>query len=530
MMLAMRRAVLLCAAAILAWQPAHAGEQPRAEDSKQERSRQKPTISKATTYFTEPLTAAGDVDYAAAINGQLSRGVTPENNANVLFWKAMGPEPVLSLVAPEFFKWLGMAVPAEQGDYFLDLSEYLEQVLGIKSDNPEFRQIDEHQGLAIERPWKSDQYPRIAAWLKANEKPLALVVAGTKRSEYFAPLVNPKDVSTSLVSVSMPGLAKARSFARALTARAMLHVGEGRTREAWQDLQACHRLGRFVGRGATMVEALVSIGIDSTATRADLAILEHTKPDARQIRVYLNDLATLPPLPEMAAKIELGERCIFLDSMQLFANEGADLVAGVLDLDKGIDALLTRLVMRGIDWNTTMRTGNQWYNRMVKTLRDTNRQDREREFDQMDRELKVVGQVPDGLKQSLKLVLATRESRGEALGNILVGLLLPAVRNIKHAEEQAIQKHDNLRIAFALAAYRNQHGAYPKTLDQLAPRFLKQVAADGFSGKPLVYRPNNKGYLLYSVGRNGKDEDGRDQYDDPTGDDIKVRIPLRSKP
>ena len=232
----------------------------------------------------------------------------------------------------------------------------------------------------------------------------------------------------------------------------------------------------------------------------------------------------------MAAKIELGERCIFLDSMQLFANEGADLVAGVLDLDKGIDALLTRLVMRGIDWNTTMRTGNQWYNRMVKTLRDTNRQDREREFDQMDRELKVVGQVPDGLKQSLKLVLATRESRGEALGNILVGLLLPAVRNIEHAEEQAIQKHDNLRIAFALAAYRNQHGAYPKTLDQLAPRFLKQVAADGFSGKPLVYRPNNKGYLLYSVGRNGKDEDGRDQYDDPTGDDIKVRIPLRSKP
>ncbi|MEO1999424.1 MAG: hypothetical protein ABGZ17_29615, partial [Planctomycetaceae bacterium] len=224
------------------------------------------------------------------------------------------------------------------------------------------------------------------------------------------------------------------------------------------------------------------------------------------------------------------KRCIFLDLTQLFANEGSEFFTGLLDMDKRIDAVLTRLAMRSIDWSTTMRTGNQWYNRMVKILRNTNRQDREREFDQMDRELKDVGQVPEGLSQSLKLVLATRESRGEALGNILLGLLLPAVRNLQYAEEQAIQKDDNLRIAFALAAYRNQHGAYPKTLDQLAPRFLKQIAGDGFSGKPLVYRPNNNGYLLYSVGRNGKDQDGRDQYDDPTGDDIKVRIPLRSKP
>ena len=49
---------------------------------------------------------------------------------------------------------------------------------------------------------------------------------------------------------------------------------------------------------------------------------------------------------------------------------------------------------------------------------------------------------------------------------------------------------------------------------------------DVFSGKALVYRPADKGYLVYSVGANGKDEGGRWTDDDPPGDDLRVRMPL----
>jgi hypothetical protein len=55
---------------------------------------------------------------------------------------------------------------------------------------------------------------------------------------------------------------------------------------------------------------------------------------------------------------------------------------------------------------------------------------------------------------------------------------------------------------------------------------LAAVPNDLFSGKPLVYRPAEKGYLLYSVGLNGKDEGGRSYGDDPPGDDLSVRMPL----
>ena len=55
----------------------------------------------------------------------------------------------------------------------------------------------------------------------------------------------------------------------------MLRVAAGKFDEAWQDLLACHRLGRLVARGGTLIEELVGIAIDVIASNADLAYLEH---------------------------------------------------------------------------------------------------------------------------------------------------------------------------------------------------------------------------------------------------------------
>src|SRR5258708_4011326 len=78
------------------------------------KSKPKFTISKETTYITEPLDKDGYPDYAAALNKRLSKGVTPENNANVLIWKAIGPHPDGVTMPAEFFKLMGMEAPPEK--------------------------------------------------------------------------------------------------------------------------------------------------------------------------------------------------------------------------------------------------------------------------------------------------------------------------------------------------------------------------------------------------------------------------------
>jgi hypothetical protein len=44
------------------------------------------------------------------------------------------------------------------------------------------------------------------------------------------------------------------------------------------------------------------------------------------------------------------------------------------------------------------------------------------------------------------------------------------------------------------------------------PEFIDTVPLDPFSGKPLIYRFQDGGVLIYSVGSNEKDEEGRGTY------------------
>ncbi|MBN1910859.1 MAG: hypothetical protein JW818_14030 [Pirellulales bacterium] len=73
----------------------------------------------------------------------------------------------------------------------------------------------------------------------------------------------------------------------------------------------------------------------------------------------------------------------------------------------------------------------------------------------------------------------------------------------------------------ALVEYYAKHGAYPAELEKLTPDFLDEAPRDPFSQGPLVYRLTEKGYRLYSVGRNGVDDKGECEEKYPSeADDI----------
>ena len=49
----------------------------------------------------------------------MQQGVTPENNAAVLFWKAMGPAVISKGYRERYFQMLGIPPLPEKGDYFV---------------------------------------------------------------------------------------------------------------------------------------------------------------------------------------------------------------------------------------------------------------------------------------------------------------------------------------------------------------------------------------------------------------------------
>ena len=90
-------------------------------------------------------------------------------------------------------------------------------------------------------------------------------------------------------------------------------------------------------------------------------------------------------------------------------------------------------------------------------------------------------------------------------------------------------------VVFALAAYRADSGGYPSDLTALVPKYLPAIPNHLYSDRPLCYKRQQFGYVLYSVGKNGKDDGGRSNRDEPQAgdiidcDDIAVRVPVQEK-
>jgi hypothetical protein len=61
-------------------------------------------------------------------------------------------------------------------------------------------------------------------------------------------------------------------------------------------------------------------------------------------------------------------------------------------------------------------------------------------------------------------------------------------------------------VVCALTGYARVHGEPPERLDQLVPDFLSVVPIDSFDGKPLRYRRDGTGWVVWSVGSDMKDD------------------------
>jgi hypothetical protein len=186
-------------------------------------------------------------------------------------------------------------------------------------------------------------------------------------------------------------------------------------------------------------------------------------------------------------------------------------------------------MLKAIDWDPALKNANRWYDRIAAALRMQDRSAREKQLNEIHRDLSLLrakAMDAGGLAQLLQGKEKPDKALGEAVGDVLISQLVPAFNKVQQAADRNEQAQRNLHIAFALAAYRSDHGAYPKRLGELTPTYLSHVPEDLFSGKALIYRPAEDGYLLYSVGPNGRDEGGRRYDDDPPGDDLRVRLPL----
>jgi hypothetical protein len=402
-------------------------------------------------------------------------------------------------------------------------------------------QWNERMDRARKWPWKASDHGAIAAWLRQNEKPLAVAIEASKRPEYFNPLVSNLDYfnpgvsnlrnprGPRLIGAPLPNVQKCRDVVNQLRCRAMRRVADGDFDGAWQDLMACQRLGRLIMRGSgSLIEHLVGIALVAVATDGQVMLLGFSKASSTQTLRWLDDLQRLPRLARLTNNFDVGERFSVLDALQGIATGGIEqleLLEGRPGAAPAPDPFWNRLFTRSIDWDPAFRNTNRFFDDLSTATKLDDSNSRKQEFTKISEEIRQRRQSAVGFV-GLGAITLGKSERGEKIGDILLAMLLHTIERIQAANDRTEQQQLNLQVAFALAAYQADHDRYPARLDELVPKYLTKVPGDLFSGKPLFYRPNGGGYLLYSVGVNGEDEDGRWTDDEPKGDDLRLQMPV----
>ncbi len=123
----------------------------------------------------------------------------------------------------------------------------------------------------------------------------------------------------------------------------------------------------------------------------------------------------------------------------------------------------------------------------------------------------------DGKREPSEAVLKREKAFTRRMGSFLevtIGQLLlqPMIRETNRKfQEHARTGEARLRLLMtdlAIRQYQSERGVYPNRLVELVPQFLQALPRDPFSTNGFIYRTQTNGFLLYSVGPDGKDHGG----------------------
>ncbi|MCC2670414.1 MAG: hypothetical protein K0Q72_2885 [Armatimonadetes bacterium] len=305
--------------------------------------------------------------------------------------------------------------------------------------------------------------PRVLREKLAPEKPGLEMIRKSLRQEWSIPL--PQDFTQEY-----PYLAQFRDAGRKFAAESRLALAEGQAGEAEQRALDAIEFGSCVGREGPLIQNLVGLALSAIgAAQAERAVPRLSAAEARQAGERLDRVTRQFPTPVAALE---KERWVALSTLKR-------MFRGELD---------PRALSSG-GTSTPSRGTPPW----IIYPKPWSYQSMDRGFQGYIAEAKKP--YPDRQR-----VPEPRE--------LLSRLLLPTIERALVAFDKNQTALRILRLELALEEYRKTVGRYPQTLPELSPRVLAVVPVDPYSNQPFIYRPKTAGYLLYSVGPDGKDSGG----------------------
>lgn len=297
----------------------------------------------------------------------------------------------------------------------------------------------------------------------------------------------------------LPHLSGWRSLMRILGARAVLEAQAGRSQAAWDLAVTQLKSADAMRKDPILISQLVRFASIRTSCKAIQRISEIAPPDDEQYRTIDNLLLDYEDKTPLVLAFD-GERLLGGEwTFNLLAEE-----SGKVSALTGGDAQESELGAMIMGLYSAFKPLSLADHAAYLRIMD--------EYTRSAREPYLPGEqsVLDGQMSRL---------------HVVTSMIVPALGRVKEVYWEMIAQVRVTRTGLALLKSRKAGGSFPNTLQELA---LKQ-ADDPFSKGALVYKSGPEGFILYSVGPDGKDNDGAlKQKNQKTDWDIVWKFPRGS--
>lgn len=363
----------------------------------------------------------------------------------------------------------------DNGSGFADIAEKLKRFVHQRSDSAESDFITPQEGREL------------LARAPAREI-LALAREAADRPGFDAKL----DYSLG-AKLTVPHIGHLRNAADTLRVQIRLSIGTSAEDEAARDIWRILNLADFLAREPTLISHLLRIVLlNGAVEELGYAVAANALSEAWALR-----------FSDRLAKIDLkAEALLALDRERVVFGEVifAEMISGNLDFNGEL-----------IDPNGTGKKNlwsyipaGWWRLELASYLTY---------FDNY-RSL-VVNHWSQPLEQS---------RQAEALFTTipyyrtLVRIALPSIAAVVSKMGDSQIRIDAAEAGLAAYRYRLRQGSFPDSLAELVPDFLSAVPTDNYNGAPMIYRREHTSFLVYSVGRNGRDDGGQSTTPDNEGE------------
>jgi hypothetical protein len=358
-------------------------------------------------------------------------------------------------------------------------------------------------GAALRGEVAALRSPAIRAWLEANHSAMAYYRSAAEL-EYRGWPVQSDD--GWLLSATLPYLPPLRDLAQAAVIQGRVLAAENRPADAAEYFLDVLSAGTQTSYGITIIEALVGATMQTSAAGA---LLDLQAADA-ELALDYGDLAervatAYAPICPLEDKLQL-ERAVLMEAVQRVYRYDAESGTYVLDRAQaaGYFEMMTEMLgaapqadatrveqQAAVPFAQVVAEGEAYYDALAAAL--------SLPYAQACARLQTI--YADAL-QDPNLSPIMRINTPDFTSALLVQTRAEAMRR-------------GTQLATRLRAYRQSHGAYPDSLDELGEAHL---ALDPFTDRPFHYRRTADEFVLYSAGANGNDNGGHHDERAETGD------------